>query len=333
MNEVQKIIADINNGIISPIYFLSGDEPFFIDQISNHIEKNLLTETEQAFNQMVIYGKDVDIDTLIHYAKEFPMMAQRRVIIVKEAQNLSRVIDNLLPYAQNPTPTTILVFCYKYAKLDSRKKITKELKKYVFFESKPLYENEVERWIPTFLKEKNYTITNVATRMLVEYLGNNLSRIDNELNKLSIILAPQSQITPDVIEKNIGISKQFNNFELQKALGTKNELKALQIIHYFSENPKENPLVLIVASLYNFFEKLLIYHATEPKTEAELVKNLKVNPYFLNDYHQAAQNYPMKKVSQVIASIRQCDTKSKGVASGSISYEYILKELIISILR
>lgn len=332
MDEVKKILAEIKKGNFSPIYFLMGDEPFFIDTISNYIEENTLSEMEKAFNQLVMYGKDIDIDTLINYAREFPMGAERRVIIVKEAQELSRTIEQLAPYAENPMNTTILVICYKYGKIDSRKKLAKCLKNHTLFESKKLYDNQVATWIPTYLKSKGYNISPIATQLLVDYLGNDLSRIANELGKLSIILPQNSEITPDIIEKNIGISKEFNVFELQNALGKRNLVKALQIVKYFSENQKDNPIVVITTNLYNYFEKLLIYHGTEDKTNDNLARELKTNIYFVKDYHEAARNYPMKKVSQIIASIRETDVKSKGVNSGSITYEDLLKDLITKIL-
>lgn len=333
MNEAQQIITQIQKGNLSSVYFLMGDEPFFIDMISNYIEENLLSEMEKAFNQMVVYGKDIAVDTLINYAREFPMGAEKRVIIVKEAQELSRTIEQLSVYVENPTPTTILVICYKYGKIDARKKLAKELKKYVLFESKKLYENQVATWIPSYLKIKGYSISPVAIQLLVDFLGTDLNRIANELNKLSIILPQNTEITPDVIEKNIGISKEFNVFELQNALGNRDEVKAVRIVKYFSENQRDNPLPPIIANLYNYFEKLLIYHGTNDKTEANLAKVLKVNPYFVKDYRLASQYYPMKKVSQNIACIRQTDVKSKGVNSGTISYEDLLKELIIQLIR
>lgn len=334
MDEVKKILAEIKKGNFSPIYFLMGDEPFFIDTISNYIENNVLSDMEKAFNQLVVYGKDISIDTLVNYAREFPMAAEHRVIIVKEAQELSRTIEQLTTYVENPSQTTILVICYKYGKIDARKKLAKVLKeKYTLFESKKMYENQVANWIPTYLKSKDYTISPIATQLLVDYLGNDLSRIVNELSKISIILPKNSEITPDVIEKNIGISKEFNVFELQKALGKRDLVRALRIVKYFSENQKDNPLVIIITNLYNYFEKLLTYHGTDNKTDANLSKELGVNIFFVKDYHEAARNYPMKKISQIIASIRETDVKGKGVNSGSISYEDLLKELIIKIIN
>lgn len=333
MNEAQKIIDDILKNNLSPIYFLMGDEPFFIDWISNIIENNVLSDFEKEFNQLVIYGRDTSAEDIIGYARQFPMGADKRVIIVREAQELEKNIEKLSAYAENPSETTILVLCYKFKKIDARKKLAKELKKYVLFESKKLYDNQVPAWIVQYLKPKNFTISAIATQMLVDYLGNDLKRIANELDKIQITLAKNSEITPEIIEKYVGISKNFNIFELQNALGTKNEVKAFQIVKYFAENQKDAPIVSVVGALYNYFEKLFIYHGTADKSDNNLAKVLGVHSFFVKDYHLAARNYPMKKVSQSIEAIRQADTKSKGVEAGSISYEYLLKELIYNIIR
>ena len=226
MEEVEKILLDIKKRNFSPIYYLAGEEPYFIDTISDFIEKNVLTEDERAFNQQVIYGKDITIDTLIHYAKEYPMMAEYRVIIVKEAQELSRTINQLLPYVENPSPTTILVLCYKYGKIDGKTKLAKELKKYVFYQQdKKLYENQVVAWLNKFVKKMNFEIEPTSAQMLVDYLGTDLSRIANEVNKLKIILPKGTTITPTHIEQNIGISKSF----FPKADCNSNTLKSLLI--------------------------------------------------------------------------------------------------------
>ena len=261
------------------------------------------------------------------------MMAEYRVIIVKEAQELSRTINQLLPYVENPSPTTILVLCYKYGKIDGKTKLAKELKKYVFYQQdKKLYENQVVAWLNKFVKKMNFEIEPTSAQMLVDYLGTDLSRIANEVNKLKIILPKGTTITPTHIEQNIGISKDFNVFELQSALGKKDLLKAIQIIQYFSENQRDNPATVIISNLYRYFEDLLKYHGSNSKLDKDLAVLLGKNPYFIKDYHLAGKNYPMKKVSQCIASIRETDMKSKGVESGSISYYDLFKELIINII-
>ena len=332
MNEVEKILAELKKKNYSPIYYLSGEEPYFIDVVSNYIEQHVLSEDEKAFNQQIVYGKDITIDALIHYAREYPMMAERRLIIVKEAQELSRTIGQLLPYVEKPSPTTILVLCYKYGKIDGKTKLAKELKKYTTLESKKLYESDTIRWVNSYLKENNYSINQVACQLLVSFLGTDLSRIANELNKLKIILKPGTEITPTHIEENIGISKDFNVFELQNALGRKDLPKAMQIIKYFNENQRDNPMPMITENLYRYFKSLFIFSSLTGRTDAELAREMGVNPYFLKDYRQAAALYPLKKISYCMEVIKQADLKSKGVESGSISYYDILKEMVISVI-
>lgn len=332
MNEVEKILAELEKKNYSPIYYLYGEEPFFIDVISDYIERNVLSDDEKAFNQQIVYGKDITIDALIHYAREYPMMAERRVIIVKEAKELNRTIANLEPYVKNPSPTTLLVICYKYGKIDGKTKLAKELNKYVSLESKKLYESDTLKWITKYLKDNNYTITQVASQLLVSFLGTDLGRIANELNKLKIILPKGTEITPTHIEENIGISKDFNVFELQNAIGKKEFPKAIQIIKYFNENQKDNAMPMITENLYQYFKKLFIYSSSSGKSDAELAREMGVNPFFLKDYKTAAMNYPLKKISFCMEIIKQTDLKSKGVESGSISYYDLLKELIIKII-
>ncbi|WP_363299726.1 DNA polymerase III subunit delta [Altibacter sp.] len=309
-----------------------GEEPYYIDGIAKFIENSVLSEEEKGFNQMVLYGRDVSIDDIVSSSKRYPMMADKQVVIVKEAQDLSRTIENLVSYVENPQPTTVLVICYKYKTLDKRKKLAKAINKAgVLFESKKLYENQVPDWIRRVLAGRGFTITPKASQMLVEFLGNDLSKVNNELEKLQLILQPGAQITPQDIEENIGISKDFNNFELQNAIGEKDIKKAFVIIQYFSQNPKNHPLVMTVALLYSFFSKLMKYHALSNKSEAP--KALGVNPYFIKDYELAARNYSMKKVSAIIASIREIDMKSKGVGAANLSQGDLLKELIVKIFN
>jgi len=332
---VENILSDIEKGNIQPIYFLFGDEPYFIDKISDFVEDNVLSESEKGFNQMVLYGRDVSMAEIISNAKRFPMMAERQVIIVKEAQDLVRTIDQLEAYVENPQPTTTLVFNYKYKRPDKRKGVFKKLaKNAVFFESKALYENQVPSWINNYVKSKGYQIDPKAAQMLVEFLGTELSKIANELNKLFIVLPQSSIITPEAIEENIGISKDYNNFELRKALGNKNVVKANQIITYFARNPKSNPLVMTISLLNSFFTQLLQYHAIPNKNSSKTVAAaLRINPFFVKDYTTAAKNYPMRKVSQIIGLLREADVKSKGVGARDLSHEDLLKELLFKIMH
>ena len=333
MNEIRNIVSEIKKGNIKPIYFLMGEEPYYIDKISDFIEENILDEAEKGFNQQVMYGRDSSIEDIVSSAKRFPMMAERQVLIVKEAQDLSRSIEKLVSYAENPQPTTVLVLNYKYKKLDKRKKLHKAIAKSgLIYESKKLYENQVSDWIRRVLSGKKYQIELKAAQMLVEFLGTDLSKISNELDKLMLILPKETIIDDKHIEDNIGISKDFNNFELRKAVGEKNIVKSNRIINYFTENPKNNPLVMTISLLNSFFTQLLLFHGLQDKSKSSVAKTLGVNPYFVDEYFLAARNYPMRKVAQVIAFLREADIKSKGVGAHQ-SHKDILKELLFKILH
>ncbi len=333
MDEVKQLVTDIKNKNLKPIYFLMGEEPYYIDKISDFIETTVLAEEERGFNQMVLYGRDIAIEDIVSNAKRYPMMAEHQVVIVKEAQDLSRTIEKLASYAENPQPTTVLVVNYKYKKIDKRKSLYKTLKKTgIVYESKKLYENQVADWIRRVLSPKNYSISPKAAQMLVEFLGTDLSKINNELEKLQIILPKGTQISPEHIEENIGISKDYNNFELRKAIGEKNTIKAYQIINYFAENPKDNPMVVTVSLLFNFFSQLLHFHGLSDKSPRNVASALKVNPYFVNEYITAARHYPMRKVSAVVSTLREFDVKSKGVGANAVPQGDLLKELLVKIL-
>ena len=334
MNRTEQIVDEINSGNTKPIYFLMGEEAFYIDKISDFIENNILSEAEKGFNQMVLYGRDVTIEDIVANAKRFPMMAEKQVVIVKEAQDLSRTIEKLTSYAENPQPSTVLVLCYKYKTLDKRKKLAKIISKNgCLFESKKLYENQVGEWISTNLKERAYGIEPKAVQMLVEFLGSDLSKINNELDKLTLVLPKGTKISAAHIEKNIGISKDFNNFELRKSIGEKQIVKVNQIANYFSQNPKSNPLVMTISLLNSFFTQLLMYHGLKDKGKINVAKVLRINPYFVNEYQRAARNYPMRKVAQIISLLRTADLKSKGVGATNLSQGDILKELLFKIMH
>jgi DNA polymerase-3 subunit delta len=311
-----------------------GEEPYYIDRLSDYIEKNLLTEEEKGFNQTVLYGRDVTVEDIVSAAKRYPMMAERQVIIVKEAQDLAKSIDKFESYASDPMPTTVLVLCYKYKTLDKRKKVTKLFEKTgLVFESKKLYENQVGQWITRVLQAKKYSIEPKASAMLVEFLGTNLEKINNELEKLQIILPVGTTISASDIEENIGFSKDYNIFELRKAIGEKNQLKSYKIAQYFSENPKDHPLVMTTGMLFSFFVQLLQYHGLKDKNPKNVAALLKVNPYFLKDYDVALRNYPMKKVSKIVTLLRDIDVKSKGVGANSLPQHELLKEMLVGIFN
>lgn len=334
MDEVVKIINDIKAGNIKPIYFLMGEEPYYIDKLTEYIEENVLQEHERDFNQTVLYGRDVTIEDIVGNAKRYPMMADRQVVIVKEAQELARTIDKLESYAENFQDTTVLVMAYKYKTLDKRKKLVKLLDKVgLVFESKKMYENQVGTWIQRVLQGKGYSIEPKANAMLVEFLGNDLSRISNELNKLQIILPKGHTISAKDIEENIGFSKDFNVFELQNALGAKNQLKAYKIAQYFADNPKDNPMVVTTSLVFSYFVKALKYHGLKDKNPKNVASVLGISPFFIKDYDVALKNYPMKKVSAIVAGLRDIDVKSKGVGSNSLSNHDLLKEMLVTIFN
>lgn len=339
MSELKKMITSFKKDGYKPVYFLMGEEPYFIDFLSDHFTNNVISEEEKSFNQIVLYGKDVSVNDIMSQARQYPFMGDKMLVVVKEAQELVKTIDQFTAYFKSVQPSTILVFCYKYKTLDKRKELYKTLSKSEFaeiFESNKLKDYQVEGWIKTLISDEKLEIEPKAVAMLVEFLGNDLSKISNEIDKLKIILKNDKLITADLVEENIGISKEYNNFELINAVAYKNEAKAFGIAKYFALNTKNNPFVVTTSLLYNFFSKLLQYHGMVYKNAganpADIAKQLGINQYGLKDYQAASKIYPMKKVSQVIAVIREIDLKGKGV-NGSLSHDDLLKELLIKVLR
>lgn len=331
--EYKDILSDLKKKIYKPVYFLMGDEPYFIDKIADYIEHNVLDESEREFNQSVLYGRDVNVQQVISEAKRYPMMSDKQVVIIKEAQNI-RLIEELESYVQQPLESTILVLCYKYKTLDKRKTFPKTIAKTgVLFESKKLYDNKVPDWISGYLKEKKYNAAPKAIQLLAEYLGADLGKIANELDKLMINLPPGTEINPDHIQQNIGISKDYNSFELNDAVGKRDILKANRIINYFGENPKDHPMVLTVGTLYNYFVKVLIYNMLQDKSRENAARALGVSPFFLQDYITAANNYPATRVKYAIGLLREYDLKSKGFDSGTTEEKELLKEMIYRIMH
>jgi DNA polymerase III subunit delta len=333
MKEALAILADLKNKKYRPFYFLSGEETYYIDLISDYIEDNVLDESEKAFNLSVLYGKETDYLTIASEAKRYPMMGEHQVVIVKEAQNI-KDLDKLEPYIENPQPSTILVICYKYKTIDKRTKFSKAIaSKGVYLESKKLYDSQVPDWINSFMKNKPCSISPKSALLLTEFLGNDLSKIANELDKLMLNVPPNTEISPAQIEKFIGISKDYNNFELINAIGTKNVLKCNQIINYFANNPKNNPPILTISTLFGFFTKLLNLHYSPDKSERALAPLLGISPFFVKDHLAAARNYDIRKTVEVISHLRVYDLKSKGVDAGNMNEEALLKELIYKILH
>ncbi len=337
MKEAYQIIKEIKNGELKPVYFLTGEEVFFIDLISDAIENNVLSEEAKGFDQMVVYGRDVDLQDLFFQARRFPMIGEKLVIIIKEAQHLFKKASDyqlLEEYMENPSPQTLMVFNYKHKKPDARKKAIKLVKKEgVYFETKRMYEREVMKWIAETVREMKYSIDAKSTQMLMDFLGTDLSKIYNELQKLQILLPEGTSITPEIIEENIGISKDYNTFELKSAIAKGNYPKAQQIINYFNANPKEHPLPVSLAVLYNFFRDLFLYHSLVDKSKHSVAKALHINPFFVSEYEGAATRYPMKKITRIMAYLEEADLKSKGVESGSMGHKDIMNELVFKIMH
>lgn len=331
----EEIARNLKNKIYSPVYFLMGEEDYYIDRISDYLVNHALTETEKEFNLTVLYGADTDIATVINAAKRYPMMSKYQVVVVKEAQHL-RNIEELTYYLQKPLASTILVFCYKHGALDRRKKITAEIEKAgVLFESKKLKEAQLPGFISSYLKRKQVEIEPKASEMMAEFVGADLNRMAGELEKLIITLpAGQKRITPELIERNIGISKDYNNFELRNALIAKDVLKANQIVKYFEENPKNNPLQVTLAVLFNFFANLMLAYYAPEKTDQGIAAQLGLrSPWQSKDYMIAMQKYSGVKVMQIIGAIRECDAKSKGIGNPSTPDGELLRSLVYMILH
>jgi len=331
--DYKEIIQQTKKKIFSPIYVLHGEEPYFIDLISDYIEDHALDPAERDFNQTVLYGRDVKWAELIALAKGFPMMANYQVIIVKEAQNIYDIetfFEALSLYLQNPQKTTILVLCVKYKKLDARRKYMKVIQSAgILYEAPRVYDNQVPGWVNAFVKEEGYKIGEKASMLLSEFIGNNLSRIANELNKLYILTPKGEEITPDLIEKNIGISKDYNMLELYKSVAFKKHEVTFKIIDYFGQNLKENPPEKVIPMLFSFFNKVMIYHNTEVKSDAVL-KSL--FGYFQRDVATAAQNYSMPKLLKIFDALREYDLKSKGVNAANVPKDQLLMEMIIKVV-
>jgi len=333
-SEIQK---DLKAKKYQPVYFLHGTESYFIDAISSYIEKNVLSEGEKAFNQTVLYGKEVDFKQVVDSARRYPMMASHQVVILKEAQEM-KTLKELIRYIEKPLDSTILVICHKHKKFDARTKFGKAIKKAnaLIFESKKLYDNQLPDWIVGYLKDKHFTIEPPATAMMAEYLGTDLAKVVNELDKLIINLPSKTTITAQHIQENIGISKDYNVFELQKALGQRKVTKSNQIVQYFVDNPKKGPLVMMVGALYNYFSKIYMLHFLKNSSEQDILKSLKLrSSYFLRDYKLTVRYYNRLQTEQVLSLLKEYDLKSKGVNFNNVhQFEGELKkELVWKILN
>ena len=329
------ILKELRAKQYRPIYYLMGEESYYIDVIADYMADHILSDSEKEFNLTVVYGADTDIVSIINAAKRYPMMAEHQVIIVKEAQNI-RNMDELFYYLQKPQPSTILVICHKHGVIDRRKKLATEIeKKGILFESKKVKESQLPAFIGTYMKRKGIDMEPKATAMLADFVGTDLSRLSGELDKLTLILPKnQTRVTPELIEHNIGISKDYNNFELRSALVEKDVLKANKIIKYFEENPKTNPIQMTLSLLFGFFSNLMLAYYAPEKTEQGIAAFLGLkSPWQSREYMIAMRRYSGVKTMEIIGEIRYADAMSKGVGNSSLSNEEILKELIFKILH
>lgn len=326
------ILKDLKNKKYSPIYLLHGNESYYIDKISDYIEKNVLDDGEKAFNQATLYGKDTDFKTVVDEARQFPMMAPFRVVVIKEAQDM-RSLKSLAAYAEKPSPQSIVVINHKHKKFDSRTKLAKAIKANgVLFESKKLYDNQVQGWISNYLSEKGYSIAPDAAMISAEYLGTDLNKIANEMDKVIVNLKDKETISADLIKEMVGISKDYNVFELQKAIGTLNTEKVFRIVEYFAANPKSNPLVMILSNLFGYFSKVYIaaYHGKKSDNELKTLLGLPT-PYFVKDYRTAAQNFKGQRLINIFEALKLADMKSKGVGARNMEPRAILRDFMITV--
>ncbi len=340
MTLIKQIENDIKNNTFSPIYLLMGEEEYYIDYLTKLIQNSSLKDHEKDFNLNIVYGKDTTVADIISISKQYPVMSEKKLVIVKEAQDLLKKdidgnsFDDLISYINSPLNSTILVLNFKHKSLDKRKAIYKAiLKNGLVFESKKLYENQAQDWIISYLQSFDFTIDKKSSFLITELLGTDINKIANELDKLIVLKSKVKTINSDDVEKFIGISKEFNVFELRKAIGEKNLFKCMKIIDYFSKNPKSNPIVVIVSLIFDFFVKLFIYHSLSDKSDRSVASALKVNPYFVKDYSSSAKNYSMKSISSKISILREFDLKSKGLGATNITNSDLLKELIFKLLH
>ena len=337
-----RISQEVTARRFAPIYLLMGEEGYFIDRLCDQLANGILSEAEKAFNQIVVYGKDSECGDIINFCKQMPMMGNYQVIIVKEAQQL-RQIDKLSLYAQAPSASTILVLCYKEKSLDKRTQLYKLIaQKGVVFESLRPRDYEIGPWLSDFIRSKGCTIDAKALGMITDHLGADIAKISNELDKLLTFLpAGTKVITADHVEQNIGISKDFNNFELTKAISAKDTGKALLIADHFARNPKDNPLVVTLSMLFTHFQRIFMLNyqrwlaknrGVSMPPDPELARMLKLpSPFFLNEYKQAATLYPNRKVFQILGLLREYDLRSKGMNNGSTEDGELLRELLLKI--
>lgn len=337
--EAKKILGELKSGKYAPVYVLQGEETYYIDLIADYIEANALSESEKGFNQVVLYGKDATVATILTHAKRYPMMSERQVVIVREAQEIPDLQKEMgsklmLDYATNPTPSTILVLCHKHKTLDKRRELGKKISKLtVSAVFKKPYENHLPEFVKSYVKEKKLAIDDAAVGVLCEYVGNDLQRLANELDKVMIAGKEAGTITADHIMSQVGISREYNIFELQKALVRHDPIQSNKIVNYFESNTKKNPLIPVVAYLYSFYSKLLVASAAPNSGDKSIVNLLKISPYAARDYSNALQNYSTPDIIRCISAIAEADLKLKGVNSSAIGESQILRELVYKLIH
>lgn len=337
--QVKKILTDARAGKFAPVYFLQGEETFYIDKIAGYIEEHALTDSEKGFNQVVVYGKDAPMATILTHARRYPVMAERQVVIVKEAQDIADLNKEtgaklLLDYVQKPVPSTILVFCHKHKSLDKRRELGKKIDKFsVSINTKKLYDNQLPDFVVEYTRDKQIGIDDQAVQAICEYVGNDLHRVANEIDKMAIALPSGQPITAALVMNQVGVSKEYNIFELQKAIIRKDPLLANRIVNYFESNTRKNPMIPVVAFLFSFFSKLLVASQAQDKSEKGLASALKVSPYAVRDYSSALRQYPLEKILDNIAALKETDLKLKGVNAGSAGEGQIFRELVYRLMH
>ena len=327
-----ELISDLKRGKVKNIYLLTGEENYGIDTVSDYFEHRFIQEDFRDFDQSVLYGRDVSMETIISMARRFPIMSPYQLILIKEAQDI-RKWDQLPLYLDNPQPQTVLVFCYRHKKMDKRSAVYKSINKHgIIFEKEKLKEYKLPEWITMYVRENGYDISPQSASIIAESIGNDLGKIANELSKVFITIAKGSLITETIIENNIGISKDYNVFELQNAIGRKDIVKCNKIVNHFAANPKDNPIQPVLANLYAYIIKIMIYHQIDDKSRATTI--LGIHPYYLKDYETAASNYSLPKLATIIGYLKDADLKSKGIKNtGTITDGELLKELLFKILH
>lgn len=327
-----KIINDLKKGNVKAVYWLEGEEEFFIDEVMNYAEKNILTESEAGFNLTVFYGRDTQWADVVNACRRYPMFSERQVVLLKEAQAM-RDIDKLEAYIENPLSSTMLFVSYKNKKVDGRTRLAKLLKeKATVLSTKKLYDSDLPEWTQELARSKGFTVSGKALFLLIDHIGNDLSRMSNEIDKLALNMGDRTTITEDDIEKYIGVSKDFNVFELQQALATRDLYKAIRIIQYFEANPKAAPLQLVFPSLYNFFSKVLMLHSVPSKDEKTLASAIGVHSFFVKDYIQASRRFHPSQLEQVILLLHEYNLKSIGINDPGTEDALLLKELAVKMM-